>query len=67
MSISRDDARALIGQIVPLAERESWLLSADPGWILPAEPVFEAVMALCDPPLSEAEFNALADEAEALA
>ena len=63
--LTREETEALLGELIPLTYRESALLYADPQYVMPAEPVITAVRNLCDPPMTEDEFDALADRLEA--
>lgn len=62
--MKRSEAEMLLRHLIPLAERESTLLSPKPRHILDAESVFDLVRESCDPPITKVEFNALADEVE---
>lgn len=64
MSISREDARELIGKLSPLTFKESRFLTSDPQFLLPAEPTFDAIREMCNPPMDVHEFDAIADELE---
>lgn len=65
MPIERIDAIALIQQLLPECIKESPLLTPFPQHILFAADVFDAIREACDPPITQAEFNHIADRLEA--
>lgn len=62
--MNRKDARALLARLLPLVEKESGFLTPFPVMTLSAFDVFDAIRELSDPPISEEEFNTIADEIE---
>jgi hypothetical protein len=60
--MTREEFKKLITVLLPEVEPVSRFLSPVPAFNIDAATVFDALRAATDPPVTEEEFNALADE-----
>jgi hypothetical protein len=62
MGISRDDMKGIVAELIPATWRESAFLTPNPAYNISAPFVFDVLRGFCDPPMTEVEFNDMADE-----
>jgi hypothetical protein len=63
-TITRKSAKEMIKTFLPLVWRESMFLGTGSSPNLPATEVFDKIRKMSDPPISEQEFNSIADSLE---